>query len=63
MWNFIPYARFARLDPERSEWHLHFLKGEDPKRAPYVRLDAKTGQVLEIGRWPEKIEQIISFLE
>lgn len=63
MWNFIPYARFARLALERPEWHLHFLKGEDPKRAPYARLDAKTGQVLEIGRWPEEVEQIISFLE
>ena len=43
MWDFIPYARFARLDPERSEWLIHFLKGEDPKGAPYARLDAKTG--------------------
>ena len=57
------YARFARVSPERSEWLIHLLEGENPQGAPYVRIDANTGQILEMGRWPEVIDRDVSFLE
>ena len=52
---------FISLGVEDSFWKIHFFDGKKVEGTPYVMLDARSGEVVDLGRWPAAINLISAF--
>lgn len=63
MMNRIAYGVFIANDPEKPVWKLHLYDGQKVGGTPYFQIDARTGEIQDLGRWPENISVVAAFTQ
>ena len=63
MINRISCAVFIANDPDKPVWKLHLYDGERVEGTPYFQIDARTGDIQDMGRWPASINIVAAFTQ
>jgi hypothetical protein len=63
MMNRLSYGVFIANNPEKPVWKVHLYDGQQVGGTPYFQIDARTGEMQDMGRWPGNINIVAAFSE
>lgn len=57
------YGVFIKNDPQKPVWKVHAYDGQRVKGTPFAQIDATTGDIQDIGRWPDPLNTVSAFAQ